>query len=515
MESLKKDIRIIQPISKSEKVNKIRVGAYCRVSTNSDDQLNSFFAQMKYYSDYIRLNDNMTLVDIYADEGITGTSMQKRDDFKRMLKDALNKKLDRILVKSVTRFARNSLECIETIRKLNNSGVSVFFENDNIDTASMNSEMILYIKSAFAQGEALSASRRMKTAIRMKMENGTYTASHYPFGYRLVDNKLVVFEEEAKIIKDIFKWYLSGIGTTIISKRLCDMDTGLKNFWTNTTVQYILRNEKYTGNTMHQKTYTPEQFPLMNIPNRGECAKYYVEDTHPALITIEDFESVQKLMNERVNKYHKSKSTKHSIYDKKIVCGSCKRTFKRKNNNDWICSRRGNETAQCDSRIYTDKVLNRSFVTMYNRLKQHSKIIIDDTILQLQLLKSRINNGNDQITIIDNEIAKLGKDNTTYCNLFERNIIDEYTFMQKRDVVKSKITELRSRRMKLVNEDEEEQSIEKLRQLKKIINDSPEFLHEVDDCIFNKIVEKIIAESDGSLTYIVLGGIGLNVEVLK
>ena len=141
MESTAKKVIVINPIKKDER--KIRVAAYCRVSTDSLDQANSFFAQVRYYSDYISHNDKMTLVDIYADEGITGTEIAKRDEFKRMMKDAKNRKIDRVLVKSITRFARNSLECLESIRALKSYGASVYFENDHIDTAIMNSEMIV------------------------------------------------------------------------------------------------------------------------------------------------------------------------------------------------------------------------------------------------------------------------------------------------------------------------------------------------------------------------------------
>lgn len=165
-----KEVKIIKPIVANANNNLIRMAAYCRVSTDSADQVNSFMAQMAYYSEYIDSHDNMTLVDIYADEGITGTSINKREDFKRLIKDCQNRKIDRVIVKSVQRFARNSLECIETVRLLSECGVSVYFETDNIDTKSMNNEMFLYIKSAFAQGESLSASKRVSTSIRMRMK---------------------------------------------------------------------------------------------------------------------------------------------------------------------------------------------------------------------------------------------------------------------------------------------------------------------------------------------------------
>ena len=148
------------------KTDKIRVAAYCRVSTDKTDQVNSFLTQMRYYTDYIKSNPKMILIDIYADEGISGTLMDKRDEFKRLLKDCKNRKIDRVFVKSVTRFARNSLECIEAVRELKSYGVSVFFENDKIDTENMNSEMLLYIKSAFAQNESMSLSKRINSVLR-------------------------------------------------------------------------------------------------------------------------------------------------------------------------------------------------------------------------------------------------------------------------------------------------------------------------------------------------------------
>ena len=298
-----REVKVIKPTLGANAERKLRVAAYCRVSTDSSDQINSFIAQMRYYSDYIRNHESMVFVDIYADEGITGTCINKRDEFKRMLKDCQNRKIDRVLVKSVQRFARNSLECIESVRVLAECGVSVYFESDNIDTKNMNSEMILYIKSAFAQGESISASKRMSTSFRMKMEDGTFVATSAPYGYRLIDKQLIVCPEEAEIVKKIFAWYLAGVGMNAIAATLNrDME---KPFWAVCHIRYILSNEKYIGDTMMQKTYTPPMLPLRNRPNRGERPKYYAEDTHEAIILKEDFEAAQMLRRRREEKYLK------------------------------------------------------------------------------------------------------------------------------------------------------------------------------------------------------------------
>ena len=299
-----KEVKVIKSTKNKKDEERLRVAAYCRVSSDAKDQLNSFFAQVKYYNDYIREHEDMVLVDIYADEGITGTEIQKRDDFKRMLKDAKNGKIDRILVKSVTRFARNSLECIETVRMLKSNGVSVFFENDNIDTECMNSEMILYIKSAFAQGEAMSASKRMQTSVRMRMADGTYVASSVPFGYRLVNNELEIVPEEADIVREMFRMYLSGEGTNMIARKFTERGRPMSE----SSVKYILSNERYVGDCLMQKNYTPEILPLRQKPNKGELPKYLYTNSHKPLIKREEFEAVALLRKQREENRYKGKS---------------------------------------------------------------------------------------------------------------------------------------------------------------------------------------------------------------
>lgn len=206
----KRAVQVIRA-NKSFVEETLRVAAYCRVSTDSEDQINSFMAQMHYYYSFIQQSENMQLVDIYADEGITGTGTAKRDDFNRMIRDCKAGKIDRIYVKSVTRFARNALDCLESIHLLKDCGVSVFFENDGIDTQNLNSELILYVKSAFAQEEARSGSKRVQTANRMRAENGNYVFTTAPFGYKLEGDTLIPIPEQAEIVVRIYKDYLSGI----------------------------------------------------------------------------------------------------------------------------------------------------------------------------------------------------------------------------------------------------------------------------------------------------------------
>lgn len=292
-------VKVIEPtIGNLNQSKIIKAAAYCRVSTNSEDQVNSFSAQLKYYTEYISSNPRMELVDIYADEGITGTCVSKRDEFKRMMRDASNGKLDRIFVKSVSRFARNTLECLEAIRILKSLDVTVIFENDNIDTETMNSELILYVKSAFAQSEALSGSKRVSTAIRMKMENGEFITYNAPYGYKLdKECHLLIVPDEAEVIRRIFELYLSGKGMGKIAEILNDENIpNASGKWSVSGIRYILLNEKYIGDSILQKTYTPCTLPLKNIPNRGELDMYYVSNSHEGIISRETFELTKRRM---------------------------------------------------------------------------------------------------------------------------------------------------------------------------------------------------------------------------
>lgn len=516
MNTAAREVKIIKPIQLKDNTKKVRVAAYCRVSTNSADQVNSFFAQMKYYNDYIYHNSDMVLVDIYADEGITGTSIERRDEFKRLIKDCKNRKIDRVLVKSVTRFARNSLECIETIRQLKSYGTSVFFENDNIDTERMDSEMLLYIKSAFAQGEALSASKRMATSVRMRMENGTYKLPNVPYGYKMGEFELIIVPDQAEKVKEIFRIYLSGRGINAIAKYM-NIKYGDKENWGKEIIRYILTNEKYIGDCLNQKTFTPAELPLQSRPNRGEMPKYYSEGTHEAIISKEDFKAVQSLLRVRERKHFKKsdKETRSLFFYQKIRCRKCGRVYKQRKCADgisWICSKKGMTMEVCSSAIYAEDEIRKAFVKMYNILRQNQRIVLDETISQLLALKTKVNNGNNAITEIDEELASLGEQNNIYNNLYVEKMIDEIIYLEKTDKIKGQMTELRNKRLMLINEDEDERCIDDLRQIKKVLAESPEYLTQMDELLFSRIVEILYGEENGDLTFVLKGGLELRVK---
>ena len=471
----------------------LRVAAYCRVSTDSDDQINSFIAQVKYYNDFIRLSDGMELVDIYADEGITGTSVSKRDEFKRMMRDSKLGKIDRVYVKSVTRFARNSLECIESIRVLKSNGTTVFFENDGIDTETMNSEMILYIKSAFAQCESLSGSRRVSTACRMRMESGTFVTTTAPFGYKLADKKLVVVPEEAAIVRRIYQLYISGLG---VDKIITELNETAKEYapWGKGRVEYVLKNERYIGDSLWQKSYTPAILPLRNIRNKGEVDQFYAEGTHESIVDKGTFQQVQQIFKTKGTRIADKSAPIKRPYSKILYCGDCGWAYKSKNPKDarrWVCSHSGSAGCTCRSTPVTETEIERTFVNLYNRLKQHEDRIIQKTLAQLTALKKQITVESDSISEIDREIASLSDENSMYIRFFQQGMVDEVTFREQAGAVNSRISELRGRRQKLLHEDEDESCIEAVRNLKEQLSDMPDALLWFDPEIFRQLISKV------------------------
>src|SRR5699024_4767336 len=249
---------------------KLRVAAYARVSSASDDQLNSFAAQNRHYSDLISGKENWRMVDIYADEGITGTSAEKREDFQRLLADCRRGLIDRVLVKSISRFARNTKECLETIRELKSLGVGVHFEKENIDTATMSGEMMTTLFASFAQAESESISSNMRWSYQKRMQRGEFITCSAPFGYHLHNGMLEIDEAEATVIRLIFDRYLSGISMADIADEITQLGFPTRAgmpYWQYSTVYYILQNERYAGHALLQKFYATDTLPFQKKRN--------------------------------------------------------------------------------------------------------------------------------------------------------------------------------------------------------------------------------------------------------
>lgn len=509
MEAIR-EITVIKPTVKNEVKEKLRVAAYCRVSTDSEDQINSFIAQVRYYNDYIRDQADMVLVDVYADEGITGTCMNKRDEFNRMMRDSKAGKVDRIFVKSVSRFARNSLECIESVRELKKYGTTVIFENDGIDTKTMNHELILYIKGAFAQAEAMTASMRVRRSNQMRMENGEYILSNAPFGYKICDGTLEPIWEEVAVVRKMFKYYLSGMGFGKIAQELNNQDVPGKP-WGREGVRYILSNEKYIGDTMCQKTFTPYELPFKNRKNRGETDRYYISNSHEAVLDKDTFYAVQEMIEENHKKDAEKSATRKYKFTGKLFCCDCGWRFKKRVQNGisyWTCSKNGTVGQRCITHHLSEEVIERTFCNLYNKLRQYENELMKSTLNRLIELKAVITKSKSEIIKIDEEILKESDTVKFFSNLLNDQSIDQEIYNNSVAPSKRRIAELRDRRKRLIADDDDEKCIDELRKVIAFLEQSPKAIIEYDHTLFEGITDRVIVE-ENMLAFELKGGIVL------
>lgn len=233
-----------------------------------------------------------------GDEGITGTSAEKREDFQRLLADCRRGLIDRVLVKSISRFARNTKECLEAIRELKSLGVGVCFEKENIDTATMSGEMMTALFASFAQAESESISGNMRWSYQRRMQSGKFITCKAPFGYRLKNGTLEIEESEAKIVRQIFDMYLSGYSKADIAGEITKLGVPTRDgntYWQQTTISYVLQNERYSGNALLQKKYTTNTLPYQKKRNNGEKDQYFVTGSNQPIISQEVFDAAQSL----------------------------------------------------------------------------------------------------------------------------------------------------------------------------------------------------------------------------
>ena len=342
----KKTVSVIPPPDKKgsdrSKYNQLRVAAYCRVSTDSEEQLTSYTMQKRVYTEMIMSKTEWQLVDIYADEGISGTRADKRDEFQRMIRDCKKGKIDYIITKSVSRFARNTAECIEFVRQLKLMGIGVIFEEQNIDTLKCDSELLMTIHAGFAQAESESMSRNITWSYRKRFENGEVMFSYKKLlGYRKgADGQPEIIPEEAEIVRSIFDMFLSGMTLREIADYL--KSEGIKtktggDTWSIASIQNILKNEKYCGDAITQKTVTVDCISKTRKKNTGEAPMYYIRDNHVAIIERKTFNKAQAEMARRNSKRSPSDKSsvtgqgRHSRYALSDImhCGECGTKYRR------------------------------------------------------------------------------------------------------------------------------------------------------------------------------------------
>ena len=322
-------------------VRKLRVAAYCRVSTEEEEQQGSFEIQKLYYTEKIESTPEWEVAGIYADDGISGVHTKKREGFNQMIQDCKKHKIDLVLTKSISRFARNTLDSIQYVRMLKQMGIAVIFEKENINTATMNSEMILTVLSAFAQAESESISQNVARGKRMGYKHGKFS---FPFGqiigYRKgADGKPEIIPEQAEIIRLIFNSYLQGDSLQSIKEKL-EMAGALtargNTVWSTQSIQRILQNEKYCGDVLLQKTFTEDVLTGVHKKNTGQLPQYYIENYHEGIVSKQMFREVQAEIARRnsksaANQRKRRRGRYNSKYalSERLVCGDCGSSYKR------------------------------------------------------------------------------------------------------------------------------------------------------------------------------------------
>lgn len=321
---------------------KKRVAAYARVSSDKDAMLHSLSNQVSYYSKLIQSTKGWEYIGVYADEGLTGTK-DNRDEFVRMVSDAKAGKIDLIITKAISRFARNTYTLLKTARELKAIGVDIYFEEQNLHTMSKEGEMILTLLASVAQEESRQVSENQKWRIKRDFEQGIVWGGKGCYGYRILDRKFEIVPDEAEIVREIFDMYISGMGMTAIAKKL--NTDGIKSYtgkrWTRTSIHSVLSNINYTGCLLLQKTYTENHLTKKTKRNLGQYQKYFVEDDHEPIISMTTFESTQRSMQERRQYYvHETKGQRH-VFTGMLVCGICGKAYRHRNSphgDYWICS---------------------------------------------------------------------------------------------------------------------------------------------------------------------------------
>lgn len=493
-------------VSVEQKQQRRRVAAYARVSTDSEEQLTSYEAQVDYYTKFIQKNENWEFVKVYTDEGISATNIKHRDGFNEMVKDALDGKIDLIITKSVSRFARNTVDSLVTVRELKAHNVEVYFEKENIYTFDGKGELLITIMSSLAQEESRSISENVTWGQRKRFADGKLIMSFGNFlGYkRGEDGQPEIVEKEAKTVRQIYKMFLEGKTPTYIAKYLTEHNIPTprdKNIWRSTTVESILKNEKYKGAALLQKTFTTDFLTKKKKTNEGEIPQYYVENSHPAIVSKEVYSLVQQEFEKRKNS--KNYMTTSSCFSGKIFCGNCGGLYGSKvwHSNSkyrrtiWQCNNKFKNADKCKTPNLTETELKSAFVKVFNEILDNREEIIE--FIEKTIL------GLCDMTELEKEILTAKAETKTkleavneYVKLNSRTAMPQEEYSEYFDKL---MTEYEMEQEKLYRLEKEKNDIyarnERCKQFIQTLKQS-DILRDFDKELFNSTVEKISVYTD-------------------
>ncbi len=500
---------------------KRKVAGYARVSTDSDEQFTSYEAQVDYYTTYIKSKPEWEFVGLYSDEGITATNTKKRDGFNLMINDALAGKIDLIVTKSVSRFARNTVDSLTTIRKLKEHKVECYFEKEGIYTFDGKGELLLTIMSSLAQEESRSISENVTWGQRKRFADGKVHMPYKRFlGYEKgEDGKPTVVKAEADIIRLIYRLFLEGktvggIGTYL--ENLGIQSPGGSDKWGSTTIQSILTNEKYKGDALLQKTFTVDFLQKKMKPNEGEVTQYYVENSHPPIIEPEEWNYVQMEMARRkaLGRAYSGKS----VFSTKLICSDCGSFYGSKvwhstskyKRTIWRCNKKFKH--KCDTPTFSTEEIKEMFILAYNQLMSKENNVIEDLKLMKEYLSDfteideKIEKQQEEILIITELVKNLIHENASI-SLSQDEYLKKYDGLNQRYEYSTKILEdLQGEKQRRL---EQNNAISLyIKTLKK----KPTLLEEWDNTIWIIMVENAIIHNNKKITFKFYNGAEITVE---
>lgn len=513
-------MRITKINASKDVKGKKRVAAYARVSTGAEEQLLSLETQKAHYEAWIKGNSDWEYAGLYYDEGISGTKKENRPALMQMIADCEHGLIDFIIAKSISRFARNTTDCLELVRKLNDLGIPILFEKENINTETMESELLLSIMSSLAESESVSISENNKWGIQRRFENGTFKCSYPPFGYDWDKEKgeMVVNVKQADTVKYIFAETLKGVGTADIARKLTEWGVPTKKggSWTGHTVNGIIRNERYIGDCLFQKTYTDSQFNRRN--NFGERNQYYVENHHEAIISREDYKAANAVVDRRRNEKgiiaQSSKYLNRYPLSGKVICGECGGKFKRKKYANKVilsCTNHIDDIRSCTMKSIELTDVERAFITIMNKLIFSQKKILKPFFKGLQE-----NNQADvllEIHRLEDEYNSITEKKQTLKTLFAQGILEPAIFMQENDVLIADAESVLSRKDTLSYQARFDMAhIEETCRLLSFV-EKGSMLSTFDGEIFENYVESIVVKNRNELEFHLKCGLKLSERI--
>ena len=493
-------------------IERIRVVAYCRVSTDGDEQLGSFESQKAYYEQKIKQNKEWVSAGIFADEAITGTKVDKREGFQEMIRKCQNGEIDMILTKSISRFSRNTQDIIKYVRMLRDRNIAIVFEKENINTLDMNGEMLLTILSSLSQGEVESLSENVKMGLKMKMKRGELVGFNGCLGYDYhPDTKsITVNEQEAETVRFIYNMYLQGYGSSTIAKRLTEM--GVKNKlgkveWHDHGVMGIIKNEKYKGDILLGKTFTVDPISKRRLANMGEEDRYYIRDHHEPIVSREVWYQADEIRLKRVkprlmeNTGNRERYTRQFIFSSMLECGYCGHKLSRRTRHQttttkkpvWQCMNAiKNGISSCPNcKAIDEAIIENAFLDAFRLLADNFDDVLDSVLSTIEdVLK-------DDTEL--KRVKQLEKDNSSIeskkrrlTDLLIDGKIEQEDYDEKKLSFQRKLHQMTEEKAYLEENIGQQKNISKrMDQLRKTL-ENEDILDEFDRIVFESIVEKVI-----------------------